>query len=156
MWLTQVQVQLRAAPPWLDQTVQWRLQTSVSPKVALLPPHLLVPTSTPSSLCASKTNAEPGDLNDSAAESGESPDKSEPGWLEPWVDITGQGEHTRSGKWSRVLKLGLLWILNPQLWFSTGVSHLTLTMLARATVCCLKACAVWSEEHTGKCSPGIG
>lgn len=156
MRLTQVQVQFGAAPPQLGQTVQWRLQTSVTPKVALLPPHLLVPSSMPSSLCASKTNAEPSNPNDSVTKLGESLDKSEPGWLEPRVDVMGQGEHTRSGRWSEVLQLGLLCILKPQLWFGTRVSHLTLTMLTWATVCCLKACAVCREEHTGKCSPGIG
>lgn len=156
MWVTRVQVQFRAAPTWLDQTVQWRLQTTVTPKVMLLPPHLLVLTSTPSFLCASKTNAEPSDLNDLVNKSGESPDKSEPGWLEPRVDVMGQGEHTRSGKWSGVLELGLLCILKPELRFGPGVSRLPTTGLTWHTVCCHKACAVCSEGHAGKCSPGTG
>lgn len=97
-----------------DQTVQWRLQTTVTPKVTLLPPHPHLPNSTPFSFCASKTNAEPSDPNNLVNKSGESPDKSEPGCLEPWVGATGWGEHTKSGKWSGVLKLGLLCTLKPQ------------------------------------------
>lgn len=79
-------------------------------------------------------------------ESGESPEKSEPCWLEPWCKTTLQeGGGTRSGKWSGALKLGLLPnALHSQTTaldslFSTEVSYLTLTTLIWVTVCCIKA-----------------
>lgn len=64
MQFTQVQLNLavQSSPTMAgtnSTTVQWRLQTSIIPKAALLSRRLLVPTSMPSSLCASKTTAEP-------------------------------------------------------------------------------------------------
>ena len=146
MWLTQVQLNLavQGSPTMAVTNSTTQFNEDFKPAKHQKQPCCPLPCHPPS-VPAKQLQSQ------AVIESGESPEKSEPCWLEPWYKrMLREGGGTRSG----ALKLGLLPnALHSQTTaldslFSTKVSYLTLTTFIWATICCIKAqcCLKWKEH----------